>query len=58
MRTLLQRSDAYWFPVLGGVVLTSLYLAFKYLDKVWINRIIGGYFVIAGVGALAKVSPS
>lgn len=51
-----QASDAYLFPVIGGVVLTTLYFAFKYLSKAWINYLLGAYFALAGVGALAKVS--
>lgn len=52
----MQTSDAYWFPVIGGGVLCSLYFAFKYLGKLWINRILSAYFLIVGLGALTKVS--
>jgi len=33
-----------------------LYFGFKYLGPVWINRLLSAYFVLAGLGALAKVS--
>ncbi len=52
----MQTSDAYWFPVIGGGVLCSLYFAFKYLGPLWINRVLSAYFVLVGLGALAKVS--
>lgn len=52
----LTKHDAYSFPILGSVVLFSLYLAFQYLPKVWINRIIGGYMSLMGVGATARLA--
>ncbi|GAA5984748.1 hypothetical protein JCM11641_002172 [Rhodosporidiobolus odoratus] len=50
----LTREDAYWFPVLGSVVLFSLFLCFKYLPKEWINRMLGGYMAIMAVAGLAR----
>ncbi|GAA5909639.1 hypothetical protein JCM6882_008451 [Rhodosporidiobolus microsporus] len=50
----LTRDDAYWFPVLGSVVLFSLFLAFKYLPKIWINRILGGYMALMAVFGLVR----
>ena len=52
----MQAADAYLFPVLGSVVLGSLFLAFKYLGKDLINRILGYYFVLVGTGGVARVS--
>ncbi|KDE08853.1 hypothetical protein MVLG_00953 [Microbotryum lychnidis-dioicae p1A1 Lamole] len=51
----LTAQDAYLFPILGSVVLFSLYLAFTFLDKEMINRILGAYLALMGVGAMAKV---
>lgn len=36
-------SDSLLFPVVASVTLLSLFLVFKYLDPLWINRIIGLY---------------
>ncbi|SCV71897.1 BQ2448_4591 [Microbotryum intermedium] len=47
--------DAYLFPILGSVVLFSLYLAFTLLNKEMINRVLGAYLALIGVGAVAKV---
>lgn len=51
-----QTSEAYWFPVIGGCVLSSLYFGFKYLGKYWINKLLSGYFLLIGLGAIAQVS--
>lgn len=51
-----QATDAYIFPVLGSIVLVSLYLAFKYLDKAMVNMLLGGYFALLGTAGLARVS--
>lgn len=32
----------------------GLFLAFKYLDKALLNRILGGYIAVMGIGALAR----
>jgi minor histocompatibility antigen H13 len=44
--------DAYQFPIVGSISLFSLYLAFKYLNKDFVNFVIGGYFCIVGCLAL------
>lgn len=49
-----QTEDAYLFPVLGSVVLFSLFIAFKYLDKALLNKILGGYLAVMGTGALGR----
>lgn len=55
----LSASDAYQFPLVGSVSLFSLYLAFKFLDKEWVNLIIGGYFCIVGCLAIvATLAPA
>lgn len=51
----LTAADAYVFPIMGSVVLFGLYLAFQYLPKDLINRIIGGYMALMGVGATARM---
>lgn len=52
-----QSTDAYMFPLIGSVVLLTLYGAFKYLDKAMVNKILSGYFIFMQTGALARVSP-
>jgi len=47
----MRKEDAMQFPLVGSVALFSLYCAFKYLDKDWVNFLIGIYF--SAVGALA-----
>ncbi|SCZ88704.1 BZ3500_MvSof-1268-A1-R1_Chr2-1g04582 [Microbotryum saponariae] len=54
----LTAQDAYLFPILGSVVLFTLYLAFTFLDKEMINSILGAYLALMGVGAVAKVLSS
>jgi len=51
-----QREDAYFFPVLGSAVLLTLFLCFKYLNRVWLNRILGGYLATMAVGGLARTT--
>ncbi|GAA5925239.1 aspartic endopeptidase [Sporobolomyces koalae] len=50
----LTAEDAYLFPILGSCVLFGLFLAFRYLDKALLNKILGGYLAIMGTGALVK----
>jgi len=40
--------DAYMFPVYGSLVLFSLYLAFKFLDKELLTLVLRFYFSIIG----------
>lgn len=51
-RETLKQEDAYQFPLFGSLSLFSLYLAFKFLGKDWVNLLIGGYFGLMGCGAL------
>ncbi|GMI35822.1 hypothetical protein TeGR_g8356, partial [Tetraparma gracilis] len=46
-------SDAMQFPLFGSASLFSLYCAFKYLDKDWVNFFIGFYFTAVGALAVA-----
>lgn len=52
----LTSEDAYWLPVIGSVVLFSMFLVFKYLDKVWVDRVLGFYFGVVGTFAVSRVS--
>uniref|UniRef100_A0A1D1ZBA4 Minor histocompatibility antigen H13 n=1 Tax=Anthurium amnicola TaxID=1678845 RepID=A0A1D1ZBA4_9ARAE len=51
----LSTEDAYMFPVFGSIVLFSLYLVFKLLDKEYVNYLVTGYFAFLGVIALTSV---
>ncbi|WFD25594.1 hypothetical protein MNAN1_000557 [Malassezia nana] len=51
----LNSSDAWLLPVFGSIVLLSLYLAFKYLDRETILLLIQTYFAVAGVLVLPPV---
>lgn len=53
----LTSEDAYWLPVIGSVVLFSMFLVFKYLDKKWVDRVLGSYFALVGSLAVSKVRP-
>lgn len=50
----LSSGDAYLFPIIGSCVLFGMYLAFRYLDKKYINYVLTGYFSIMGCAAVAK----
>eukprot|EP00980_Cylindrotheca_fusiformis_P029903 scaffold24021_cov245-Cylindrotheca_fusiformis.AAC.1 len=52
VRDTMKAEDAYQFPLVGSLSLFSLYIAFKFLGKEWVNLLIGGYFGIVGCGAL------
>ncbi|KAK7472532.1 hypothetical protein VKT23_000647 [Stygiomarasmius scandens] len=48
--------DAWFFPIIGSVVLLGLFLIIKYFGKEWINWFLGWYFSIAGVVSVWKSS--
>ncbi|KAI7859643.1 signal peptide peptidase-domain-containing protein [Circinella umbellata] len=50
----LSSSDAWMFPVMGSIVLFSLYMLFRYLDTEILNYLITGYFSLMGCAAVAK----
>ncbi|KAI9487159.1 MAG: signal peptide peptidase-domain-containing protein [Benjaminiella poitrasii] len=50
----LSSGDAYLFPVIGSAVLFGLYLAFRYLDKEYINYVMTIYISITGCMAITK----
>lgn len=50
----LSSNDAWMFPVMGSIVLFSLYLLFRFLDKDYINYLITIYFSVMGCAAVAK----
>jgi|Transcript_22261 minor histocompatibility antigen H13 len=49
----MEKGDALRFPLVGSCVLLSLFLAFKFLPKEWVNRVITVYFLVLGILALA-----
>ncbi|PRW61442.1 signal peptide peptidase-like [Chlorella sorokiniana] len=53
------KKDAMKFPIVGSVVLLSLFLAFKFLPKDIVNAILSAYFVFLGMLAVvACVEPA
>ncbi|KAI9256377.1 signal peptide peptidase-domain-containing protein [Helicostylum pulchrum] len=50
----LSSGDAYMFPLIGSCVLFSMFLAFKYLDKAYINYVLTAYFSVMGCAAVTK----
>ncbi|CAO1635638.1 unnamed protein product [Sympodiomycopsis kandeliae] len=54
----LTSSDAWLFPVIGSVVLFSLYCVFKFLDRKWVDRVLGTYFGVVGFFAVFKAFTS
>ncbi|PWN47210.1 hypothetical protein IE53DRAFT_262438 [Violaceomyces palustris] len=51
----LTSSDAWLFPVFGSAVLFGMFLVFKYLNKEYVNMLLGFYFGVVGVLAVTKV---
>ncbi|CAG8525159.1 8376_t:CDS:2 [Scutellospora calospora] len=51
----LSTEDAYLFPIFGSVVLFSLYLIFKLLDKEYVDYLVTAYFSFLGVVAVTNV---
>ncbi|SNX84461.1 related to Minor histocompatibility antigen H13 [Melanopsichium pennsylvanicum] len=47
-------SDAMWFPIMGSIVLFGLFLIFKYLNKTYVNLLLGFYFGFVGCLALSQ----
>lgn len=43
------------FPLIGSLVLFSMYLVFKFLDRKWVDRVLGAYFAVVGAAAVLKV---
>ena len=41
------------FPIIGSAVLVSLFAAFRFLPKHWVNAALTLYFVVLGMAALA-----
>ena len=46
--------EAYRVPVIGSLALFSLYLAYRYLPRMWLNLLLGMYFAGVGVIAVSK----
>jgi len=52
------KKDAMKFPLMGSIMLFSLFLAFKFLPKDLINLVLSAYFVLIGTAALvATIDP-
>ena len=49
----LQDSDAYRFPVMGSLVLFSLFIVYKFLDAEWLKFLFSVYVVIMCINGLA-----
>lgn len=52
---MLSKNDAYWFPVIGSVVLFGFYLLFTFLSKDMINLVLTFYFSLFGIMAIFKL---
>lgn len=50
----MKTKDAYMFPVMGSIVLFSLYLIYKFLPKEWVNVFIKAYFFLFGAIVLGQ----
>lgn len=50
----LTKEETWMFPIMGSCVLFSLYLAFKFLGKYYVNLLMGLYFTALGVVVLAQ----
>eukprot|EP01132_Coremiostelium_polycephalum_P006100 gene6100-7599_t len=51
----MSRSDAYKFPIVGSFFLFGLYLAFKFVDKDLINKVLSYYFILFGALAMTQL---
>ncbi|KAN0061791.1 hypothetical protein ACQY0O_005784 [Thecaphora frezii] len=51
----LTSSDAWLFPVMGSAVLFGMFLVFKYINKDYVNMLLGVYFGLVGCFAVTKV---
>lgn len=51
----LGKSEALLFPVIAGVGLTTMYLAFKFADAATVNMVVRGYFVLMGIGTIGDM---
>jgi hypothetical protein len=52
---ILSSEDAYWFPVIGSIVLFSFYLLFTLFSKEMVNLLITAYFALFGTAALVRL---
>ncbi|RYY34382.1 hypothetical protein EON62_03355 [archaeon] len=51
-------SDAASLPLVALGGLATLFLLFKYMNAVWVNRVLAGYFVVIGISTLPEVLES
>ena len=50
----ISQKDAMMFPVFGSIALFSLYLAYKFIGKEYMNLLLTTYIMLAGVAAVAN----
>lgn len=48
------KKDAMMFPIFGSVALFSMFVAFKFFGKEWVNFLVTTYLTVIGVVALAE----
>jgi minor histocompatibility antigen H13 len=51
----METGDAVKFPFVAGAGLAVLFVAFKYLDALWVNRLLLVYFVVLGIPSVATL---
>jgi len=50
----ISKKDAMMFPVFGSLALFSLYIAYKFIGKEYMNMLLTSYIMLAGVSAVAN----
>lgn len=48
------KKDAMMFPVVGSIALFSMYCAYKFFGKYWVNLLLNGYLTMLGMVAVAE----
>ncbi len=50
----ISKKDAMMFPLFGSIALLSLYIAYKFIGKEYMNILLTSYIMLAGVSAVAQ----
>lgn len=50
----ISKKDAMMFPLFGSLALVSLYVAYKFIGKEYMNMLLTSYIMLAGVSAVAQ----
>lgn len=50
----ISKKDAMMFPLFGSIALLSLYVAYKFIGKEYMNILLTSYIMLAGVSAVAQ----